>query len=107
MILTKREDSIKEGKHKFFVGDKIIATKSDYAGLKGYITEIRTGKDKETENVTDDIYCCFEIPENNTEIKLLEEHFSDLYGEPKTIDELCFDCVIMAPEEVEVIKDDN
>lgn len=107
MILTTREKFITEGTHKFSVGDKIIATESDYAGLKGYITEIRTGKDKETENVTDDIYCCFEIPENNTEIELLEEYFSDLYGEPKTIDELCFDCVIMAPEEIRVIDDDN
>lgn len=82
------------------VGERIIATDSDYAGLKGYITEIRTGPDKETENETDDIYCCFDIPESEDEIKLLEEHFSALFMEKKTIEDIALDLVIMAPDEL-------
>lgn len=82
------------------VGQRIIATDSDYAGLKGYITEIRTGADKITENETNDIYCCFDIPESEEKIKLLEEHFSDLFCEKKTIDDICLDLVIMAPCEI-------
>lgn len=93
------ETVLLEGK-KFTLGERIIATDSDYAGLKGQIFEIRTGSDKETENETDDIYCSFDIPEKKEEIKLLEEHFSQLYGEKKTIDDISLDLVIMAPDEI-------
>ena len=98
MICTKNGESIITEGTSFSVGQRIIATDSDYAGLKGYITEIRTGVDKETENETNDIYCCFDIPEGKEEIKLLEEYFSDLYHEKKTIDDISFDLVIMAPD---------
>ena len=100
MICSRYGESvIAEGK-LFIVGEKVIATDSDYAGLKGCITEIRTGADKETENETTDIYCCFDIPESKEEIKLLEEHFSDLFCEKKTIDDIGLDLVIMAPGEI-------
>ena len=100
MICTNNGESITADGVTFAVGDRIIATDSDYAGLKGYITEIRTGADKDTENETDDIYCCFDIPESKEEIKLLEEHFSDLFQEKKTIDDISLDLVIMPPEEL-------
>lgn len=100
MIYAKNGESITADGITFAVGERVIATDSDYAGLKGYITEIRTGADKETENETDDIYCCFDIPEDKEEIKLLEEHFSDLFQEKKTIDEIPLDLVIMTPEEI-------
>lgn len=100
MICTRNGEGIITEGVAFVVGQRIIATDSDYVGLKGYITEIRTGADKETENETDDIYCCFDIPEDKEEIKLLEEHFSDLFQEKKTIDEIPLDLVIMAPEEI-------
>lgn len=87
---------ITEGK-TFSVGERVIAVDSDYVGLKGYITDIRTGVDKETQNTTDDIYCCFDIPEDTEKIKLLEAHFSELFHEKKTIDDLALDLVIMAP----------
>lgn len=90
------ETIITDGK-TFTVGERIIATDSDYVGLKGYITEIRTGRDKETENETSDIYCCFDVPEGAEEIRLLESHFSELFHEKKTIDDLALDLVIMAP----------
>ncbi len=100
MIYEKIGESIAADGITFAVGERVIATDSDYVGLKGYITEIRTGADKETENEMDDIYCCFDIPEDKEEIKLLEEHFSDLFQEKKTIDEIPLDLVIMAPEEI-------
>lgn len=103
MILTRKSDYIWNGKERLFVGSRVLATESDYAGLKGHITEIRTGKDKETENTCDDVYCCFEYPESNKEIKLLEEHFSSLYGEKKSIDDLGLDLVIMAPSELRTV----
>ena len=93
------EKVVCDGK-EFAVGERIIATDSDYAGLKGYILEIRTGKDKETENETDDIYCSFDMPETEEKIKLLEEHFSELFGEEKTREDLPIDLVIMAADEI-------
>lgn len=98
MICTKKGEGIVTEGVSFSVGQRIIATDSDYAGLKGYITEIRTGADKETENETNDIYCCFDIPESKEEINLLEEYFSDLFHEKKTIDDITLDLVIMAPD---------
>ena len=100
MIYSRNGESITADGVTFAVGDRIIATDTDYAGLKGCITEIRTGADKDTENDTDDIYCCFDFPEKEEEIKLLEEHFSDLFCEKKTIDDISLDLVIMAPEEL-------
>ncbi|MCR4693624.1 MAG: hypothetical protein K5664_07065 [Firmicutes bacterium] len=107
MICTKAREGITADSISLAVGDRVIATASDYAGLKGYIFEIRTGADKDTENVTDDVYCSFDVPDNEKEIKLLEEHFSDLYGEKKTIDDLPLDLVIMAPEELRRIGEDE
>ena len=48
MVYTRNGESITADGVTFAVGDRIIATDSDYAGLKGYITEIRTGADKKT-----------------------------------------------------------
>ena len=107
MILTKTGEFITDGDRRLAVGDRIIAIDSDYAGLKGQITEIRTAADKQTENVTDDVYCCFEEPKSAQAIKLLEEHFSDLYGEKKTLDDLCLDMVIMAPEELRKVEENE
>lgn len=103
---TIGEKAVCEGK-QFAVGDRIIVTNGDYAGLKGIITEIRTGADKETENETEDIYCSFDLPESKEEIKLIEKHFSALFGTEKTIDDLSFDLVIMASDEIERIDADE
>ena len=100
MIYTKNGEKITSDGHTFAVGERIMATDSDYAGLKGSITEIRTGADKETENETDDVYCCFDFPESEEKVRLLEKHFSALYGAKKTRDDICLDSVIMAPEEI-------
>ncbi len=80
------------------IGTPIVGTpESEYAGLFGTITEIRDGEDKDTDNDTPDIYCCFDPPALPCEIKRLEEVFSELYDQPKTLDDIILDCVIMAP----------
>ncbi len=85
------------------VGDVIIGSdQSEYAGLIGSILEIRDGDDKETENDTPDIYCSFEPPALPADIAKVEAVFSTLYDTQKTLDDICFDMVIMAPEMITV-----
>ena len=71
------------------IGDRIIGTaESEYEGLYGSIFEIRDGEDKETENETPDIYCSFEEPILPHQIKKLETLFSELYREPKKLEDI-------------------
>lgn len=91
----------------YTVGAAVMATEeSEYRGLYGTITEIRDGADRETENDTPDIYCCFDPPLFQEEIRELERRFTDLYQSPKKLDEITLDMVIMAPEMVRVISPD-
>lgn len=88
------------------IGEPIIGTdESEYEGLFGSITEIRDGEDKETENDTPDLYCTFEPPVLPCEIQKLEEVFSELYQQPKTLDDINLDLVIMAPSMVKPLDD--
>ena len=81
------------------VGDVIISSdQSEYAGLIGSILEIRDGDDRETENDAPDIYCSFDPPALPADIAKVEAVFSALYDMQKTLDDICFDMVIMAPE---------
>lgn len=81
------------------VGAEIVATDgSDYAGLNGFIREIRTDEDRETDNETPDIYCYFDPPCLPRDIENLEERFSQNYGEKKSVDDITLDLVIMAPD---------
>lgn len=90
---------------RYVIGEPIVGTKeSEYEGLVGTIFEIRDGEDKETENETPDLYCSFQAPVLPEEIERLEKIFSDLYREPKTIDDIILDWVIMAPEMVRPIQ---
>lgn len=99
MILNEHGKSFEYDGIIYTIGDVIIGTNaSEYEGLAGTITEIRDGDDKETENETPDIYCSFEPPLLPEDVKALEETFSDLYEEPKTIEDIVLDMVIMAPE---------
>ena len=86
----------------FTIGGRISANgESEYEGLFGTVTEIRSGADRETENDVPDIYCDFEIPASEEMLRELEARFSDLYGETKTIDDISLDCVIMSPDMLE------
>ena len=76
----------------YTVGAAVMATEaSEYRGLYGTITEIRDGSDRETENDTPDIYCCFEPPLFQEEIRELERRFTELYQSPKKLDEITLD----------------
>ena len=89
----------------YTIGAKIYANnQSDWKGLFGVITEIRTDEDKETENETPDIYCSFDVPILPVDVKELEERFSDLYREPKKMEDISLDEVIMAPEMIELLE---
>lgn len=89
---------------KYVIGETVVGTdESEYAGLYGIITEIRSGEDKETENETPDIYCSFEPPVLPCKVEELESVFSDLFGHSKKLEDICLDCVIMAPEMIKTI----
>lgn len=99
MILNEHGKSIEYDGITYAIGDVVIGTDaSEYEGLAGTIIEIRDGEDKETENDTPDIYCSFEPPLLPEDVKALEETFSGLYEEPKTMEDIILDMVIMAPE---------
>jgi hypothetical protein len=107
MILNKSNEVFEYEDKKYKIGDKIVATavSDEYEGLIGHITEIRDGDDKDTENETPDIYCAFYEPIMPCDIQQIEERFSESYGEPKKIEDIILDIVIMAPEMIEVITD--
>lgn len=101
MIYKTKGQEFHCGNSSFIIGEEVVGTdRSEYEYLIGYITEIRDGEDKDTENETPDIYCTFEPPISPYDIKHLESVFSELYETPKTIDDITLDEVIMAPEMV-------
>lgn len=105
MIINKHGEAFEYEGTIYRIGDQIVGNEqSEYSGLFGTITEIRDGKDKDTENETPDIYCSFEPPVLPYDVKELEKVFSDLYDEPKSIDDIILDMVIMAPEMIESVK---
>ena len=102
MILRENGTRFCVDEKVFTVGGRVMANDaSEYAGLFGTITEIRSGADRETENDVPDIYCDFAIPASEEMLRELEARFSDLYGETKTIDDISLDCVIMSPDMLE------
>lgn len=106
MIYKKSNEVFEYEGKKYKVGDRIVANEisDEYEGLIGYITEIRDGDDKDTENVTPDIYCSFFDPVMPYDVAQIESRFSDSYGEPKTLEDIILDEVIMAPEMIVVIS---
>lgn len=100
---------LRENGTRFYVEGKVLTIGgrisanggSEYEGLFGTVTEIRSGADRETENDVPDIYCGFETPVAEETLRELEERFSGLYGEAKTIDDISLDCVIMSPDMLE------
>ena len=102
MIYEKPGTGIDIDGKSFIVGMSVEATGlSEYLGLMGYITEIRTDSDMDTENDGPDIYCSFDTPENEEDVNSLEYRFSELYDELKTIDDIALDMVIMAPDMIQ------
>lgn len=101
MIISNNDKLIIDG-NTFSVGGMVWAKgASDYAGLIGRVTEIRTGGDKETENEGPEICCDFNVPKRDAVVREIEARFSKLYQTPKQIGDLALDNVIMAPETLE------
>lgn len=106
MILNRTGAEFEYEGVTYTIGGAIVGTaESEYAGLYGRINAIHDGEDKETENETPDIYCEFDPPVMPHEIKALEDTFSDLYHQPKTISDIVLDMVIMAPEMIRPLDD--
>lgn len=92
----------------YTIGDKIFSNDtSDFRGLFGYIKEIRTGDDRETDNDTPDFHCYFYPPFEPKAIAELESRFSDLYRSPKKVEDIALDEVIMAPDMIQVVTSAN
>lgn len=98
MIINKHgEEFLYEGV-AYRIGDRIIGTDStEYAGLNGIIFEIRDGEDKETDNDMPDIYCTFDEPILPNDITEMEKIFTKMYQHEMKLENIIFDCVIMAP----------
>lgn len=107
MIYKKSNETFEYEGKKYKVGDKVVATEiaGQYEGLIGYIREICNGEDKATDNETPDIYCDFFKPIMPYDVAQIETRFSGSYGEPKTLENINLDKVIMAPEMIAVISD--
>ena len=67
------------------------------------ITSISTGADSIMGLDAPEICCNFERPVSEEAIRDLEERFSDICGEPTTIDEILFDGAIVASYMLEVL----
>ena len=105
MIYKNQIDVFEYEGEKYQIGATVKAnTQSVYAGLIGFITEIRTGKDKETENPGPDIYCDFIKPNFQEELGVFQRHYQGLGDTPFHLDDINFDGVIMSPEMLELVN---
>lgn len=105
MILNRNGATFTYDGNTYTVGNRVVATgESAYEGLFGTILEIRTGKDKSTDNDTPDFHCAFLPPAIPGEVVALESRFSALYKQKKVLDDITLDEVIMAPEMIRVIN---
>ncbi len=91
MIYNKNGEMFFYEDKMFIIGEEVFASESDYAGLLGRITEIRTGEDRDTENESPDVYCNFQPPILNQDAELVSKM---RFGN----EDLSLDHVIMAPE---------
>ena len=105
MIINKQGAKYDADGKIFVIGEPIYVTDdSDYKGLFGIVTEIRDGKDKETDNDTVDIYCTLDEPVLPFDKENLEKHFSELYGMKMTLENIALDYVILSPDLLMPVK---
>ena len=104
MVLKEKGARFCRGGKVFTVGGRVLGNKvCDYEGLYGVITSISTGADSIIGLDAPEICCNFERPVSEEAIRDLEERFSDICGEPTTIDEIPFDGAIVASYMLEVL----
>lgn len=104
MVIRKKGSVFFIDGKEFKIGGGVFANdESEYMGLYGTVTEIRTDEDRETENDTPDIYCEFMSPDSVAMAAELETRFSNLYRQDMQLEEISLDCVIMSPEMLEPV----
>ncbi len=98
MIYNKSGDSLEYKGKKYTVGEEIYTTnKSIYKGMFGIIKEIRTGKDRETDNPYPDIYCSLDSPPFEAEYEALKQATGN--------EDVSLDMIIMAPEMIVAVSE--
>lgn len=96
MFLNKIGEGMEVDGITYTVGQRITANKnSDYDGATGIIIEISDEEDGV------DIYCDLERPTDPEVIARIEKRFSYIFDEPKTIDEIPFDEIVLQPDEID------
>ena len=96
MTINKSGEFIEYNGVRYTVGEKITANKnSDFDGVTGIIIEISVEEDGV------DIYCDLERPTNPEVIARIEKRFSYIFDEPRTIDEIPFDEIVLQPDEID------
>lgn len=96
MFLNKIGEGMEVAGITYTVGQRITANKnSDYDGATGIIIEISDEEDGV------DIYCDLERPTDPEVIARIEKRFSYIFDEPKTIDEIPFDEIVLQPDEID------
>ena len=100
MFLNKIGEGMEVDGITYTVGQRITANKnSDYDGATGIIIEISDEEDGV------DIYCDLERPTDPEVIARIEKRFSYIYDEPRTLDEITFDEIVLQPDEIDTEKD--
>lgn len=96
MFLNKIGEGMEVDGITYTVGQRITANKnSDYDGATGIIIEISDEEDGV------DIYCDLERPTDTEVIARIEKRFSYIYDEPRTLDEIPFDEIVLQPDEID------
>lgn len=96
MFLNKIGEGMEVAGITYTVGQRITANKnSDYDGATGIIIEISDEEDGV------DIYCDLERPTDPEVIARIEKRFSYIYDEPRTLDEIPFDEIVLQPDEID------
>ena len=99
MIISTPKEKFVYRKEIYRIGDTVTVNGDGiYAGILGEICEIRTGKDKQTDNENPEIYCKFYPPILKAGIEELEKKYSELCKEEKKLEDIPLDSVIMSPD---------
>lgn len=100
MTIDKMGESMEHDGIRYAIGQKIQANKnSDYDGAVGIIVEISNEDDGF------DIYCDLERPTDPETVSKIEKRFSYIFDEPRTLDEIPFDEIVLQPDEIDIVTD--
>lgn len=85
----------------YTVGQKVRGVEcSEYGGMIGVIKEICD------DDGSIEIICNFDEPSEPCLIKKIESFYTEIFGKPMTLNDICLDEVIMAPDEIELLSEE-